>query len=284
MQFKSRYYIPFISLTILLVSVAIIVSSVLASTCVILIILVVYLFRVWRRKPEPQSHEIKHVKFPLITHVSQTVQPSLRHEEGSSSTHKQKPRHSYAGMVENLKANLDTSIYGPDMDEFYHNPTVKPNSKSHLKKSLSKWRIHSKSFENLGSEPISDKHGSSLSHKFSNSTDDLGSNLRHNRYGSDRNVQKNHNPLTNCLSIHNINTPPCQRFMPRNRQTWHSHHRELSPLLQNSTPSTSSESLDKLEPCHGDEISQPVMVGLTMYKCCKIIGSQMERAFSLTCI
>ena len=239
---------------------AIIVSSVLASTCVILIILVVYLFHVVRRKPELQTHKIEPVDFPLFTPVPQPVQPSIIDRGSSSNKHKQKPRHSYAGIDQNLEENLDTSKYGPDMDEFYHNPNVKPKYKSNLKKSQSKWRIHSKSVEDLECEPLPDKRGSSLNHKFSQSTDNLDSSLGRNRYS------RGHR-LTNCLSIHNINTPPCQRFKPRNRQTWHS-HRELSPLLKKSTPSTSLESLNNLESCHGDEISQSIMVGLTIYKFC----------------
>lgn len=260
---------PYIS-TISLISVAIIVLSVVSSACVILIILLVYLLRVVRRKPEPHSppNSINPAKFPPLTPVPNHVQPPSTHGEGRSYKRGQGSRHSYARIDENLEGNIDASIYGPDMEEFYHNPNPKQSRKSNFLKSLSKRRIHSKSVENLEYEPIRDKSGPlPLNGKFSKSTDHLDSPHRYNRDRSPHSSPTRH--TLNCLSVHNINTPPCQTFKPGNRQTWHSHYgRRLSPLLQKSTPSTSSESLDKLEPCHGDDISdsQHKMVSLRINK------------------
>ncbi|XP_028406889.1 uncharacterized protein LOC114529327 [Dendronephthya gigantea] len=211
---------------------AIVASSVLASTCITLIILVVYLLWNNRRKtpPYPAQDAIRYQDFPPLNASHQSVQPPaippLKY--GSSLKHK-----------EELEDNLDPDQYGVDMDAFYRNkyqfdPTSSPNQ-------------YSKSSDSLESI-IED--------------DDAKIEMKGYHY----------RPLSNAVSLDNINTP-CMSPRIRRIKKEHASYKHSSQgkdlsrslfrgiserHLKHSSPDSSS--LDSLRNLgdQSDEKSQPL--------------------------
>ena len=223
----------------------------------ILIILLVYLLRAYRRISEPNSPRdtIKQPDFPPFSPVHKPVQP-LSSNKGLEGKYESTEKHSYSRK--SGRWSLDPTQYGPNIDELYH---------SNIPRSVT--NSPSKHPESNLDFP---KHGSLMKHKFSKSSENL------DRLESCKREHHDH-PLTNSVSMDNLNTPfsspQIQRIKKQHKRTWRNRStqsKDLSPLLRGvselhsrghggSATSSSSESLDV---CQSDEKSH--MVGFEINK------------------
>ena len=229
----------------------IIASSVLVSTCVILIILLVYLVRIYKRKTHCFPDTIKHPDFPPYQSVSTAVQPLLKSVESQESDlDKQKltSKHGHSRSTENLDGKFDPTQYSANL---YHN--------SYSRSTFELLRACSRSSDDLDSSGIKpEKHPPPVKNKFSKSPDNLEDN--YDKYGA---RTLHHRPLTNCVSMDNLNTsfssPQIQRIKTHHKPIWRnrsSQYRDLSPRLKgpHASSTSSSESLENANSC--DEKSQ----------------------------
>ena len=239
----------------------IIASSVLVSTCVILIILLVYLIRIYKGKPHCFPDTIKQPDFPPFQPVSTAVQPLLKSAESQGSgLDKQEltSKHGHSRSTENLDGKFDPTQYSVNL---YHN--------SYSRSTFELLRACSRSSDDLDSSGIKpEKHSSPIKNKFSKSPENLEDNF--DKYGTRK---LHHHPLTNCVSMDNLNTsfssPQIQRIKTHHKRILRnrsSQYRDLSPRLKGHASSTSSsESLGNANSC--DEKSQSLTDDSELSEC-----------------
>ena len=216
-----------------------------------------YLLRAYRRISEPNSPRdtIKQPDFPPFSPVHKPVQP-LSSNKGLEGKYESTEKHSYSRK--SGRWSLDPTQYGPNIDEFYHSNIPRSVTNSPSK--------HPES--NLDFL----KHGSLMKHKFSKSSENL------DRLESCKREHHDH-PLTNSVSMDNLNTPfsspQIQRIKKQHKRTWRNRStqsKDLSPLLRGVSElhsrghggSATSSSSDSLDVCQSDEKSH--MVGFEINK------------------
>ena len=228
----------------------------------ILVILLVYLYRVYVRKSEPKSsrHHIKHADIPPFTPDCTLVQPLLKNTDDSKITSK---------SHENLEEDLDRHLYAMNTGVFHHGLVKRSNSDPKLS---TESPSHVKSSENLHFNiPPLAQHRKLERQGVSRSTDNLALKSNHDKCNESK--KKNyhvHLPLTNSVSLQNLNAPvtsPPIRRIKTHHHNRSSQYRDLSPLCRGIishplTRGSSSESIGNSDSHHQDENSQVVTVSI----------------------
>ena len=212
------------------------------------------LIRIYKGKTHFLPNTIKQPDFPPYQPVSKAVQPLLKSVESQESDlDKQEltSKHGHSRSTENLDGKFDPTQYSVNL---YHN--------SYSRSTFELLRACSRSSDDLDSSGIRpEKHPSPIKDKFLKSPENLEDNFE--KHGV---MKLLHPPLTNCVSMDNLNTsfssPQIQRIKTHHKRIWRnrsSQYRDLSPCLKRHASSTSSsESLGNASSC--DEKSQSLTV------------------------